>query len=153
MGANIPSRPTSSGHILLKSSDPFQQPSVNPNYIATPEDLEKLVRGVRLMLKIARTAPLSEYLDSAFARPDLDHLSHTKSHKEIEDLVKDRVETVYHPTTTCRMSVSDEEGEMGGVVDSKLRVFGIRGLRICDASVFPKIPSGHTVCSSVSRRL
>ena len=105
------------------------------------------------MLKIAQTAPLSEYLDSTFTRPDLDHLSHTKSHKEIEELVKDRVETVYHPTTTCKMSVSDEEGELGGVVDSKLRVFGIKGLRICDASVFPKIPSGHTVRFSISRHL
>jgi choline dehydrogenase len=104
------------------------------------------------MLKIAQTAPLSEYLDSTFTRPDLDHLSHTKPHKEVEDLVKDRVETVYHPTTTCKMAVSDEDGELGGVVDSKLRVFGIRGLRICDASVFPKIPSGHTVRSSTSRR-
>jgi choline dehydrogenase len=59
--------------------------------------------------------------------------------------VKERVETVYHPTTTCKMGTHDGEGEKGGVVDSHLRVFGVDGLRVCDASIFPYIISGHTV--------
>ena len=93
------------------------------------------------MLRIAQTAPLSEHLDATFLRSDLDHGSHLKSSAEIEDLVRERVETVYHPTTTLRMSPNPKEG----VVDSKLRVWGIKGLRVCDASIFPWIPSGHTV--------
>ncbi|KAF6749486.1 choline dehydrogenase, partial [Ephemerocybe angulata] len=148
-------RPTSSGHVLLKSANPFEQPSVNPNYLSTDEDLQKLVRGVRIMLKIAQTEPLASHLDATFLRPDLDHNTHTKTHKEIEDLVKDRVETVYHPTTTCKMGVNDEEGEKGGVVDHQLKVFGIKGLRICDASIFPWIISGHTAgaCFAIAEKL
>lgn len=115
------------------------------SYLSTPEDLQKLVRGVRIMLKIAQAEPLASYLDATFTRPDLDHGTHLLSHKEIEDLVKDRVETVYHPTTTCKMGSHDGGGDKGGVVDSRLRVFGVDGLRVCDASIFPSIISGHTV--------
>jgi len=98
------------------------------------------------MLKIAQTEPLASHLDATFSREDLDHNRHTLSDEGIADLVKDRVETVYHPTSTCRMAKHDGEGEDGGVVDSQLRVFGIKGLRVCDASIFPRIISGHTVC-------
>ncbi|KAH6909177.1 choline dehydrogenase [Coprinopsis sp. MPI-PUGE-AT-0042] len=144
-------RPTSTGEVLLKSADPFVQPSVNPNYLSTTEDLKKLARGVSLMLRIAQTAPLSEHLDATFLRADLDHGSHLKSHAEIEDLVRERVETVYHPTTTLRMAPSPKEG----VVDSKLRVWGIKGLRVCDASIFPWIISGHTAggCFAIAEKL
>ncbi|TFK33230.1 GMC oxidoreductase-domain-containing protein, partial [Crucibulum laeve] len=133
-------RPTSHGAVLLKSANPWEQPSVNPNYIQTPEDLAKLVRGVRILLKIARTPPLAGLLDETFTRADLDHELHLKTDDELKDLVRERVETVYHPTTTCRMAPL----EQGGVVDSKLRVYGVKGLRVCDASIFPWIISGHT---------
>ncbi|KAJ2922556.1 hypothetical protein H1R20_g14544, partial [Candolleomyces eurysporus] len=148
-------RPTSSGHVLLKSSNPFDLPSVNPNYLSTPEDLEKLVRGVRILLKIAQTEPLASHLEATFTRPDLDHRTHLLSHKEIEDLVKERVETVYHPATTCKMGTHDGEDEKGGVVDYKLRVFGVDGLRVCDASIFPYIISGHTAggCFAIAEKL
>lgn len=66
---------------------------------------------------------------------------HLKTDQELEEVVRERVETLYHPTSTCRMASLQD----GGVVDSKLRVHGIRGLRVCDASVFPSIVSGHTV--------
>lgn len=55
--------------------------------------------------------------------------------------MRERVETLYHPTSTCRMAPLEE----GGVVDAKLRVYGVSGLRVCDASIFPEIISGHTV--------
>ena len=101
----------------------------------------KLVRDVRALLKIAHTEPLARYLDHTNAREDLDHRLHLKSDAEIAELVKDRLETVYHPTSTCRMAPREE----GGVVDAKLKVYGIHGLRVCDASIFPSIISGHTV--------
>lgn len=133
-------RPLSSGAVLLKSNDPWEQPSVNPNYLKTKDDLEKLVRGVRVMLSIADKEPLAGYLDHSCTRSDLDHQLNLKSDVEIAELIRERVETVYHPTTTCRMAPR----EQGGVVDSKLRVYGIKGLRVCDASIFPYIISGHT---------
>ena len=101
----------------------------------------KLVRGVRVLLRVAHAEPLAAHLDHTSAREDLDHQLHLKSDVEIAELVKDRVQTVYHPTSTCRMAPREE----GGVVDAKLRVYGIRGLRVCDASIFPSIISGHTV--------
>ncbi|TFK28189.1 choline dehydrogenase [Coprinopsis marcescibilis] len=144
-------RPTSTGQVLLKSANPFVQPSVNPNYLSTREDLLKLVRGVKLMLRIAQSEPLASDLDASFTRGDLDHATHLKSDEELEELVRERVETVYHPTTTCRMAPSDQ----GGVVDTKLRIYGIQALRVCDASVFPRIISGHTAggCFAIAEKL
>lgn len=115
-----------------------------PSYLSTEEDVKKLVRGVRLCLQIARTEPLAPLLDHEFTRADLDHELHLKSDAELEALIRERVETVYHPTTTCRMGPNPENGD---VVDSRLRVYGVEGLRVCDAAIFPFIVSGHTVCS------
>lgn len=144
-------RPMSTGAVLLKSNDPWQLPSVNPNYLQNTEDMWKLVRGVRALLDIAHAEPLAGYLDHTSTREDLDHQLHLKSDAEIVELVKDRVETVYHPTSTCRMAPREE----GGVVDNKLKVYGINGLRVCDASTFPKIISGHTAggCYVIAEKL
>lgn len=111
------------------------------SYLQNQQDLWKLVRGVRALLAIAHAEPLAGFLDHTNTHDDLDHQLHLKSDAEIVELVKDRVETVYHPTTTCRMAPREE----GGVVDNKLKVYGIKGLRVCDASIFPFIISGHTV--------
>ncbi|KAF8896431.1 choline dehydrogenase [Infundibulicybe gibba] len=144
-------RPSSRGSILLKSSDPWAYPSVNPNYLKSPEDVEKLLRGVRIVLKIAQSEPLAPLLDDACPRSDLDHSTHLKSDNELVELIKERVETVYHPTSTCRMAPLQD----GGVVDSELRVYGVQGLRVCDASIFPYIPSGHTAgaCFAIGEKL
>ena len=144
-------RPTSSGAVKLKSNSGWVQPSVNPNYLSTREDLQKLVRGFKLCLAIARSGPLADKLDDTFIRPDLDHQAHLKSDEDIEKLVKERVETVYHPASTCRMGRGDEDEVKKGlcVVDNKLRVVGTEGLRVCDTSVFPWIVSGHTVSLAI----
>jgi choline dehydrogenase len=93
------------------------------------------------MLNISKASAMDAYLDHSNTNPDLDHAA--KTDEEVRELVKERVETVYHPTSTCRMAPAEENG----VVDSKLRVYGIKGLRVCDASIFPWIVSGHTVRS------
>ncbi|KAJ7285268.1 hypothetical protein C8J57DRAFT_1671770 [Mycena rebaudengoi] len=108
-------RPSSRGEVSLASADPWALPSVNP--------------------KPARWTLIST---TAIRIPTLDHAA--KTDEEVWELVKERVETVYHPTSTCRMAPAEENG----VVDSKLRVYGIKGLRVCDASIFPWIVSGHT---------
>ena len=96
---------------------------------------------MRLCHKIAQQEPISSSLDHQCNRPDLDHYLHLKSDAELEEIVRERVETVYHPTSSCRMAPI----EQGGVVDSELKVYGVDGLRVCDASIFPSIVSGHTV--------
>lgn len=82
--------------------------------------------------------------------PALDHNLHILSDAELETEVRKRVETLYHPTSSCRMARLEE----GGVVDPFLRVYGIENLRVADASIFPRIPSGHTVgaLASISGR-
>ena len=101
---------------------------------------------MRLCLRIAQAEPLASFLDSTFTREDLDHRLHLCTDAELEELIRERVETVYHPASTCRMAPLKEEG----VVDANLRVYGVDGLRVCDASVFPWIISGHTVCFYLS---
>lgn len=107
--------------------------------------MARLLRGIKLILKISKTGPLGNRLDHNDKNPTLDHQTHLKTDEQLEELVRDRVETLYHPTSTCRMAPL----EQGGVVDSKLRVYGVKGLRVCDASIFPEIVSGHTVSSSL----
>ncbi|KAJ7471517.1 hypothetical protein B0H11DRAFT_2040302 [Mycena galericulata] len=144
-------RPTSRGAVLLKSADPWALPSINPNYLQSPDDLEKLVRGFRILLKIAHAQAMDAYVDHSNTHPDLDHATHLKTDDEIREIVRERVETVYHPTSTCRMAPA----EQNGVVDARLRVYGIQGLRVCDASIFPWIVSGHTAgaCYAIGEKL
>lgn len=98
-----------------------------------------LVRGIRAAYKIAHTEPMSTSVtDVSSTHPELDHHFSRLSDAELADVVRDRVETLYHPMGTCAMGP-------GGVVDSNLRVHGAQGLRVCDASVFPKLVSGHPV--------
>jgi len=102
-----------------------------------------LVRGIRAALKIAHTAPMTSVTDVHSTHPQLDHHFSHLSDGELADIVRDRVGTVYHPIGTCSMGP-------GGVVDPNLCVKGTQGLRVCDASVFPKLVSGHTVSSGSS---
>ncbi|KAF8740099.1 hypothetical protein AX14_008727 [Amanita brunnescens Koide BX004] len=133
-------RPLSNGTLRLKSADPFRSPVMDPHYLEAPEDVERLVRGVKLISKIAKTEPFAGNLDLEDRSPLLDSDLDKKTDQELAELVRERAETLYHPACTCRMAPLEDKG----VVDSKLRVYGISGLRVCDASVFPKIVSGHT---------
>lgn len=114
---------------------------MDPQYAETTHDVDVLVRGVRLALKVARTEPMASFLDHTDRHKELDHLLHLKTDAELEKIVRNRIETLYHPACTARMAPKAD----GGVVDAKLRVYGISNLRVCDASVMPTIVSGHTV--------
>lgn len=84
---------------------------------------------------------MASFVDRKSVHPDMDQDLHKKTDEELVEVVKERCETLYHPTSSCRMAPL----EQGGALDSQLRVYGVRNLRVCDASVFPKIVSGHTV--------
>ncbi|EJC99692.1 alcohol oxidase [Fomitiporia mediterranea MF3/22] len=140
-------RPTSLGSITLKSADPFDAPVIDPNYLATHHDVALLIRGVRICLRLARTVSLRPLIDkSADEDPALDHALYTKNDAEIEALVRERVETLYHPVSTARMARLED----GGVVDAQLKVHGIENLRVVDASIFPTINSGHTAAPTIA---
>lgn len=134
--------------VCLVQSDLCFASDPKPSYLAEPADMQKLIRSVRLLLKIAATEPLASHLNPSA----LDQTLLTASDAELAEVIKKRVESLYHPACTCAMGTSVEAG---GVVDAKLRVFGVQGLRVCDASVFPKIVSGHpaAACIAIAEKL
>ncbi len=127
-------RPTSRGTVLAKSADPLDPPRIAPNALATPEDIEAVLAGVKLLRRLARQPALSEVIEAELA-PGAGVIADDEL---IEDFRR-RGGTVYHPAGTCRMAPTRESG----AVDLNLRVFGVEGLRVVDASVFPTIVSGN----------
>lgn len=129
-----PCRPTSRGRITIRSPDPMMHPEIHPNYLATEHDRALMMGGVRLIQKIAAASPLDEIIEKRIApAPEVTDDDALFQH------VRENAWTVFHPCGTCRMG-SDELA----VVDAQLRVRGVDGLRVADASVFPTIPSGNT---------
>lgn len=127
------------------SSHPFfglpYLPIYTPSFLSDPEDRKKLARGLRLGVRIALSEPLNSVIDSTDPNPHLDHVLLNQSDEELEKFVQQWVVTVYHPVGSCSMKPL----KSGGVVDSKLRVYGVKGLRVGDVSVLPNAISGHTV--------
>jgi len=127
-------RPESRGTIMIKSADPFEPPAIRPNFLHRPRDGEVLVKGCHMVRQIINTPPLAnlveaEYLPGPEVASDADML----------EFLRNSGATSFHPVSTCRMGGDDE-----AVVDPRLRVRGIEGLRVVDASIMPAIVSGNT---------
>jgi choline dehydrogenase len=124
----------SRGSVRIASADPRAAPAIRYNYLATENDRRVMVEGLKLIRRIAATAPMSGYIvkeefPGTGVRTDEDLLA----------VVRQSGETVFHPTSTCRMGTDERS-----VVDSHLRVRGLAGLRVVDASVMPAVVSGNT---------
>ena len=130
-----PCRPSSKGYLNITSADPFAAPNIHPNYLATEEDRQLMIEGTRLMRRIAATPALTGIIDAELV-PGAD----VQTDDEILHYARETAWTVYHPCGTCRMG----EDASTSVVDIRLRLHGLSGLRIVDASIFPIIPSGNT---------
>jgi choline dehydrogenase len=128
-------RPTSRGHLEIRSADPFQAPAIHPNSLSTEQDLTDAVAGTQLLRTIAATAPLSGYVECEL-RPGAGVQSDAQ---RLQDF-RERAGSVFHPVGTCRMGPDPASA----VVDAQLRVYGIEALRIVDASIFPTVTSGNT---------
>jgi choline dehydrogenase len=131
-------QPTSRGSLTLKSADPAAAPAIRPNYLATPEDRRVAADSIRVTRKIVAQPVLRpyspvEYLPGAQVRDD-DEAALVKAAGDIGT-------TIFHPVGTARMGRADDAR---AVVDARLRVIGIDGLRVADASVMPSITSGNT---------
>jgi choline dehydrogenase len=132
--------PESRGEITLASSDRQAAPNFNPNYLAESEDMEALVSGFKLVRRFAETAPMDKYIqDEAFPGP-----ASAGTDEEIRAYIRQSCRTIYHPVGTCKMGVDEM-----AVVDPELRVRGIAGLRVADASIMPKIVGGNTNAPSI----
>ena len=129
-------RPESTGYVKARSADPFDMPAIQPNYLAEETDRRVLLAGMRLARAIMRTAPLQPYFDQETAPGD-----DVQTDDEFLDFARRQGTTVYHLIGTARMGPASDPD---AVVDHKLRVHGIEGLRIVDASIMPTMPSANT---------
>lgn len=127
-------RPESRGTIRLKSPDPLAMPAIDPNYLSAPEDVETLTRGVEMARRIGGQPALAAYnAGENWPGPDV------TTREALLAKLRGWAETIYHPVGSCRMGVDDT-----AVVDGQLRVNGVEGLRVIDASVMPFLVSGNT---------
>ena len=128
--------PRSTGTVLLGSADPREPPAIDPRYLTDSEgeDEATLLRGLRLARRVLAQEPLTAFVDGEIL-PGAD----ARTDDELRAHLRALSQTLYHPAGTCRMGSDD-----AAVVDPQLRVRGIDGLRIADASVMPKLPHGHT---------
>jgi choline dehydrogenase len=127
-------RPESRGTITLASNDPFDHPLIDPNYLATEEDRRAMREGVKISREIAAQDAFSAFRGDEFMPgPGV------QSDDEIDAFVRETGETIYHPVGTVSMGIHDADP-----LDSELRVRGVEGLRVVDASVMPTLIGGNT---------
>jgi len=123
----------------LKSPDPFDAPAVHPNYLAAETDRRTIVAGLKLCRQILATPHMQSFVEVEF-QPG----SAVESDEELLDYARRRGGTVYHPTSTCKMG-----NDPMAVVDPELRVHGVHGLRVADASIMPTVASGNTNAATI----
>jgi choline dehydrogenase-like flavoprotein len=127
-------RPKSRGSLTLASGDPFAAPLIDPAFLADRDDVDRLVRGFKVMRGLLKQPALARHGGRESARS-----ASALSDADIEQFVRNHADTVYHPVGSCRMGAGPMD-----VVDTSLRVHGIQGLRVVDASIMPNIVSGNT---------
>ena len=126
-------RPKSRGSVGLSSADPMAPPRIDPQFLSDPEDLAVLMKGARKTRQLMQTEPLAGYIHKElFIKEEPDDAA-------LEQHIRSRSDTIYHPVGTCKMGRDDM-----AVVDPELKVRGLEGLRVVDASVMPRLIGGNT---------
>jgi len=132
-------RPESRGWVRIKSANPADAPAIHPNYLAAQRDRDTMVEGVKALRRIVQAPAMAQHIaEEAEPGPAC------ASDEDILDYVRRRGSTVYHPVSTCRMG---QDGK--AVVDERLRVRGVAGLRVIDASIMPAVVSGNTNAATI----
>ncbi len=127
-------RPESRGHVRIRSADPAQHPAITANYLSDPVDREVAVAGLKIARKIGAQAALAPYIDH-----EMEPGAAFKTDRRLLEFAKISGTTIYHPVGTCQMGHGPQ-----AVVDPQLKVHGVEGLRVVDASVMPRLVSGNT---------
>ena len=133
-----PMRPTSRGEIKLKSTNPTSAPSIRFNYMQTEHDLSEMREGIRLAREIFHQKAFDEYRGKEINPGNVD------SDTELNEFIKNKGDTAYHPCGTCKMGKDNTS-----VVNEKLQVYGVENLRVVDASIMPKIITGNLNATTV----
>ena len=132
-------RPYSRGEVFLQSADPMDAPGIDPKFLSDERDLAIMIRGARKTRDILMAPAMRKYLHK-----ELFGTHDNMTDAEWEQVIRNRADTVYHPVGTCKMGVDDM-----AVVDPSLKVHGIEGLRVADASIMPLLVSGNTNAPSI----
>jgi choline dehydrogenase len=132
-------RPQSRGTIEIRSANPREAPAIRPGYLTAPRDLIVLREGVKILRRVFAQAPFDR-----FRGPELAPGPDVRDDAALEAWIRRTADTVFHPVGTCKMGAGDD-----AVVDAQLRVIGIAGLRVADASIMPTIPSANTHAPTV----
>jgi choline dehydrogenase-like flavoprotein len=131
-------RPKSRGRVWLNSADPAAPPAIDPAFLEDDRDTEKLVQGTKIAQQILRSAAFADVQGKPFYAADTD------DDAVLREDIRNRADTQYHPVGTCKMGK-----DQMAVVDPRLRVYGIKGLRVADASIMPNLVSGNTNAPSI----
>jgi choline dehydrogenase len=132
-------RPESRGEIRLKSANPSDPPAMLPNYLATETDRRAIVDGLKIGRRILATPHMQHFITEEY-QPG----SSVKTDEQLLEHARNTGGTVFHPTSTCKMGIDPM-----AVVDPELRVHGIEGLRVVDASIMPTVVSGNTNAATI----
>jgi choline dehydrogenase len=127
-------RSESTGSVHVKSADPAEPPAIRFNFLSARADRDGLLAAIRKGRELMATSPLKELTGEEIAPG-----AHLRTDEEILDWVRNNAETTYHPVGTCKMGADPM-----AVVDHELRVHGLQGLRVADASIMPTLTSGNT---------
>ena len=131
---------SSRGKVQIKNSDPSTPPIIEPNYLSHEDDVKDLLDGVKVLRKLAKTDSFRSVIGEEF-RPG----PQCQTDEQMIQHIKDTVWTVFHPSSTCRMGPDPKSN----VVDSDLKVYGIEGLRVADASIFPQLVCGNINAATI----
>lgn len=134
-------QPRSRGALSLKSADPHEAPRMLANYLTDPRDLPTLLAGIRLIRRIFATEPFASF----FTGEDMPGEA-VQSDDQLIEYLRNNAQSMYHPVGTCRMGPAQDPLS---VVDARLRVHGVKGLRVVDCSIMPVVPSGNTNAPAV----
>ena len=132
-------RPESRGRVMVKSADPAAHPGIWPNFLDAAEDQQTIIGGVRVARRLAGAPSLAPYVAE-----EMSIGAEAQSDDEILTKARDLGTTIFHPSGTCKMGAGKMGGDPMAVVDERLRVHGIDGLRVIDASIMPALVSGNT---------
>ncbi|MHB2166884.1 GMC family oxidoreductase [Alsobacter sp. R-9] len=134
-------RPESEGSIFITSPDPSSHPEIRANYLSTDRDRRTMIEGFRLARRIARAPALASVTAEEY-RPGLE----VETDDDILGFIRAAASSIYHPIGTCRMGPDPDRGD---VVDARLRVHGLTGLRVADCSIMPRLISGNTNAAAI----
>lgn len=132
--------PSSRGYLRLKSANPSIAPEIQPNYLATDHDQQEMLEAIKFLRRLASTPTMKALIQSEIEPGPL-----VQDDESLLNHAREKGDTVFHPAGTCCMGPDP----IANVVDARLRVHGLEGLRIADASIFPSLPSGNTNAAAI----